>query len=258
MTLLKKRNFLIILLACFVFQMQVYAQEGVVKLAQDEITISLEDMQATIRNCNNLNVHSKPNYASKVIANIQVGELFTVHDQVGKWFNITYQDVSGFVFWNYVSFIEEDITENSSLIGNSIIHYTSSDNRDNNINIACKAINGIVLEPNAEFRWSDIVGQTTAKKGYLKAPVILEMKVSSGLGGGVCQVSTTLYNALLDTNITPSERHHHSLDSSYSKNDAAVAYGSKDFVFCNTYDFPIEIEAYSYKSVVCVNIYKFD
>ena len=258
MTFFKKRNFLIILLACLVFQMQVYAQEGVVKLAQDEITISLEDMQATIRNCNNLNVHSKPNYASKVIANIQVGELFTVHEQVGKWFNITYQDISGFVFWNYVSFIEEDITENSSLIGNSIIHYTSSDNRDNNINIACKAINGIVLKPNAEFRWSDIVGQTTAKKGYLKAPVILEMKVSSGLGGGVCQVSTTLYNALLDTNITPSERHHHSLDSSYSKNDAAVAYGSKDFVFCNTYDFPIEIEAYSYKSVVCVNIYKFD
>lgn len=258
MTLLKKRNFLIILLACFVFQMQVYAQEGVVKLAQDEISISLEDMQATIRNCNNLNVHSKPNYASKIIANIQVGELFTVHDQVGKWFNITYQDVSGFVFWNYVSFIEEDITENSSLIGNSIIHYTSSDNRDNNINIACKAINGIVLEPNAEFRWSDIVGKTTAKKGYLEAPIIVNKRVSSGLGGGVCQVSTTLYNALLDTNITPSEIHHHSIGSSYSKNDATVAYGSKDFAFYNTYDFPIEIEAYSYKSVVCVNIYKFD
>ena len=90
------------------------------------------------------------------------------------------------------------------MIGNSIIHYTSSENRDNNINIACKTINGIVLKPNDEFKWSNIVGQTTLKKGYLKAPIIVNKKTSYGLGGGVCQVSTALYNALLDTKITPS------------------------------------------------------
>ncbi len=259
MKFLNKRKLLVlILLISLISQMQVYAKESTKKLVQDEIITSLEDMQATMIDCKYLKVYKKPDYSSKIIENIPYGKTFTVHDQVGKWFSITYEDISGYVFWNYVSFVEENISKTSSLIGNSIIHYTSSENRDNNINIACKTINGIVLKPNDEFKWSNIVGQTTLKKGYLKAPIIVNKKTSYGLGGGVCQVSTALYNALLDTKITPSEIHHHSIGSAYSENDAAVAYGSKDFVFRNIYNFPIEIEAYSYKSVVCVNIYKFD
>lgn len=255
---LSKKLLFIMPFLFLISSLRVYAQDdNVIHLMQDEIIVSLEDMPATIRNCKQLSVHSKPSNSSKVVANIPYGECFSVTDQIGKWFKITYEDITGFVFWNYISFIEEDIVENSGLIGNSIIHYTSSDNRDNNIDIACKAINGIVLKPGAEFKWSDIVGQTTAEKGYLEAPIILNSQITTDLGGGVCQVSTTLYNALLDTKITPSELYHHSIGSSYSKNDATVVYGSKDFIFCNTYDFSIEIEAYSYKSVICVNIYKF-
>ncbi len=211
---------------------------------------------ATIRDCKELNIRKKPDDSSTLLATVTDGEIFYVFEQSGKWFRVEYQGISGYAFWKYISFIEEDISENSDLLGNSIIQYKSSTNRDTNIAIACATINGIMLKPNEEFRWSKIVGKTTKKKGYLEAPVIINKKSATGLGGGVCQVSTALYNALLDTTIIPTELHKHSIGSAYAKKDATVAYGHKDFAFKNTYDFPIRIEASSYYSVVFVSIYK--
>lgn len=225
---------------------------------QDEDIPVFSGLDATVRDCNELNIREAPTTSSNIISTIPYGEDFKVLTQIGKWFQIEYQDISGFVFWKYVSFIEPEITEGSNLIGNSIIHYTSSENRDINMAIACSTINGTILNPNEEFRWSNIVGQTTAEKGYLSAPVIINKKSVLGLGGGVCQVSTTLYNALLDTSIVPTELHHHSLQSSYVKPgyDATVAYGYKDFAFINTYEFPIQIEAYTFNGIVFVDLYK--
>ncbi len=227
-----------------------------VSLTQDENVPVFAGFNATPRKCNELNVRELPDVSSNIVAKIHLGETFKVFEQSGKWFRVEYQGLSGFVFWEYVSFIEEEITEDSNLIGNSIIQYKSSENRDFNISLACNAINGTVLQPGEEFRWSKIVGQASKEKGYLPAPVIINKKSTTGYGGGVCQVSTTLYNALLDTSIVPTEHHHHSIGSAYSKNDATVAYGSKDFAFINTYNFPIRIEASSYYSIVFVNLYK--
>lgn len=239
----------------FLSYLVAYAKENTPTNENDFVSF-IYGADVTVRNCKKLNIREKPSTSSNVIATIDCGEHLTVLDQSGKWFEVKYGDISGFVFWKYIYFTEEEISEDSNLIGNSIIHYTSSENRDTNISLACATINETILNPGDEFRWSNIVGQTTSKKGYLKAPVIINKKSVPGLGGGVCQVSTTLYNALLDTSMKPTEHHYHSIGSAYSKNDATVAHGSKDFAFNNTYDFPIKIEAYSYKATVFVNIYR--
>lgn len=224
---------------------------------QDENVPVFAGFDATPRKCNELNVRELPNDSSNIVAKIPSGEIFKVFEQEGEWFRAEYQGMSGFVNWEYFSFIEEEITGDSNLIGNSIIQYKSSENRDFNIALACSAINGVVLQPDEEFRWSKIVGQASAEKGYLPAPVIINKKSATGYGGGVCQVSTTLYNAILDTSIE-AHRKPHTLKCQYAEKDAAVAYGYKDFAFINTYNFPIRIEASSYYSIVFVNLYRED
>lgn len=224
---------------------------------QDENVPVFAGFDATPRDCKEVNVRELPNDSSNILSKIPLGETFKVFEQSGKWFRVEYQGLSGFVFWKYISFIEEEITGDSNLIGNSIIQYTSSENRDFNIALACSTINGVVLQPGEEFRWSKIVGQASAKKGYLPAPVIINKKSATGYGGGVCQVSTTLYNAILDTSIE-AHRKPHTLKCQYAEKDAAISYGSKDFFFTNTYDFPIRIEASSYYSIVFVNLYRED
>lgn len=82
----------------------------------------------------------------------------------------------------------------------------SSGERANNIQIATQSINGTILLPGDTFSFNDIVGERTSEKGYMAAPVIVGNQVESGLGGGVCQVSSTLYNAVLKSNIKPTER----------------------------------------------------
>ncbi len=255
-TFKKGMMLLLTISSLLMFSVTAYAKEDSDSGETQETFALIYGMDATVRDCTELNIRQKPSTSSKVLATIPVGEHLTIIDQVGKWFEVEYKDINGFVFWKYISFTEEEILEDSDLIGNSIIHYTSNDNRDTNISIACETINGLVLNPGEEFRWSDVVGQATAKKGYLKAPVIVNKKSVLGFGGGVCQVSTTIYNAVLDTSLEVLEVHKHSIGSAYAKNDATVAYGSKDFAFENTYDFPIEIECYSYKAVVFVNLYR--
>lgn len=254
-----KKTFLLLLIIPLFFSSPLRANaKELTILKQDEITPSIYSLDAIVKDCKTLTIREKPSDSSKAIGQIDCGEHLTVLYQEGKWFEIKYQDISGYVFWEYISFTEEEISEDSNLIGNSIIHYTSSKNRNYNLYLACKTINGTILQPGDEFRWSDIVGSANKDKGYMPAPVIINRRYTTGYGGGVCQVSTTLYNALLDTTIEPTERHSHSLGCSYAKKDATVAYGYKDFAFNNTYDFPIEIKAYSYKSIVFVNIYRID
>lgn len=229
-------------------------QEEVVSPADDAVQSQVLD--AYVRNCKFLNIRTSPSVNSDVIATIPQNKHVLVVGQVGKWFKILYDNKIGYVHWKYIKFTESDIREDSKLIGDSIIHYVSSDNRDNNISIACNTINGIILKPGEKFKWSEVVGQTTSQKGYLEAPIIVNKKPTTGFGGGVCQVSTTLYNALLDTNIVPDKVYSHSIGCQYAEKDATVAYGSKDFIFTNSYDYPIQINAYSYKSIVMVDITK--
>jgi len=109
-------------------------------------------------------------------------------------------------------------------------------NRVNNIRITAQELSGTVIQPGEEFSFNGTVGKRTTEKGYLVAPIIVQGKKEKGVGGGVCQVSTTLYNAALEAGLTVTEHHEHTKDVSYVEDgqDAAVSYGSADLKILNT------------------------
>lgn len=135
---------------------------------------------------------------------------------------------------------------------------TSSGDRANNIELATKAINGKLLMPGDTFSFNEIVGQRTAERGYKSAPVIIGFKVEQDFGGGICQVSSTLYNAVLRMGLKSAERVHHTLTSTYvlPGMDATVDWGNLDYKFTNTLEFPIYLEGFStIKRELVFNIY---
>ena len=123
---------------------------------------------------------------------------------------------------------------------------SSSNNRLININLACKAITGTAIEPGEEFSFNTVVGKRTKDKGYTIAPVYTNGEVSTDIGGGVCQVSTTLWNAAMKTDCEIVERHAHSRPVSYvdKGKDATVSWDSQDMIFKNTTDSTLYIVAY--------------
>lgn len=146
---------------------------------------------------------------------------------------------------------------NSSISSFSTSFTTSTANRINNIELATKAINGTLLMPGETFSFNEIVGERTRARGYKEAGVIVGDKIESGLGGGICQVSSTLYNAILHANIKADERRNHSLPLAYVGKglDATVDWGNIDLKFTNTLDKLIYIEGYTKDKKVYFNIY---
>lgn len=159
--------------------------------------------------------------------------------------------------------LEATITQGTlSLINTCIASFStgfesSSFTRTNNIDICVNAINGKLLNPGEIFSFNDVLGERTKEKGYMEAPVINGSKVELGIGGGICQVSSTLYNAILKAGIKQIDRTHHSLPSSYVGLglDATVDWGNIDFKFVNTLGFPIYIEAYTKNKELYINIF---
>ena len=124
--------------------------------------------------------------------------------------------------------------------------YSKDSARQNNIKITCNSLNNTTVKNGSTFSFCNTVGQATSAKGYQKADIFdKDGNKKKGLGGGNCQVSTTLYNAVLKTpNMTVVERHEHSNKVPYiSKGkDAAVAYGGYDLKFKNDTGFDIMIK----------------
>ncbi len=118
-------------------------------------------------------------------------------------------------------------------------------NRGINIGLAAKSIDGTILLPGEEFSFNKVVGPRTVDKGYKIAHIYVAGEIRDGTGGGICQVSTTLYNAVLRANLTVSERHNHMFTVGYVPlgTDAAVSYGYADLVFQNSTPYPIIISA---------------
>ena len=135
---------------------------------------------------------------------------------------------------------------------------SSNANRLKNVNSASNYIDGTVLYPGEEFSTHDMIAPFTAERGYAEASNYVNGEIVDGMGGGVCQVSTTLYNAVLRAELEVTERAPHSMTVSYVKlsEDAAIAGTWKDFKFRNSSEYPIYIEGYttSDKKVV-FNIY---
>jgi len=116
-------------------------------------------------------------------------------------------------------------------------------NRTTNLILASNKINGTVLMPGETFSYNKVVGERTIQAGYKEAPIYVSGKVVDGLGGGICQITTTLYNAALYANLEVIERSNHQFIPSYSNasRDATVVYGAIDFKFKNNRDYPIKL-----------------
>ena len=129
--------------------------------------------------------------------------------------------------------------------------------RTHNLRMAAKEIDGTVVLPGGTFSYNDVVGPREKARGYRDAPIFVKGMLVPGTGGGVCQVSSTLYNAALLSNMEIVHRSHHSSEVPYvaSGRDATVAYGFLDFEFRNTLSSPIYIATAVKGSRLVVAIY---
>ena len=127
----------------------------------------------------------------------------------------------------------------------STSYASSSSNRANNVALATSKINGTVLMPGETFSYNQTVGQRTLKAGFKEAGAYANGQVVSSVGGGICQVSSTLYNAVLRANLDIVDRSNHMFAVGYVPigTDATVSWGSPDFKFKNSRTYPIKIVA---------------
>ncbi|MUT68844.1 VanW family protein [Paenibacillus sp. NEAU-GSW1] len=147
------------------------------------------------------------------------------------------------------------------LIGSYVTYYNANNrNRSHNIALSAKAINNQVFLPGETFSFNRVVGQRTLEKGYMQAPVIVRGELSEGIGGGICQVSSTLFNAADRAGLVIVKRYSHSRNVPYvlPGRDATVSWDGPDFAFQNQYNQPILIKAFAGGGRVFVSIYSSD
>ncbi len=120
---------------------------------------------------------------------------------------------------------------------------TSNRNRTTNLILAANKINGTVLMPGETFSYNKVVGARTIAAGYKEAPIYISGEVVDGVGGGICQITSTLYNAVLYANLEIVQRTNHQFVPSYApaSRDATVVYGAIDFQFKNNRNYPIKL-----------------
>lgn len=156
--------------------------------------------------------------------------------------------------------VDSEIIANirTRLIGHYITYFNSGNmERSHNIALASEAINNHVVFPGETFSFNKVVGKRTASRGYQPAPIIVRGELSEGIGGGICQVSSTLYNAADRSGMKILERYSHSKQVPYVPpgRDATVSWYGPDFTFKNRYNQPILIRAKSYYGKMVVMIY---
>ncbi|UKS31208.1 VanW family protein [Paenibacillus sp. HWE-109] len=142
-------------------------------------------------------------------------------------------------------------------IGYYVTYFNSNNkHRYTNIKLATQAINNYVVQPNETFSFNRVVGVRTRAKGYMSAKIIVRGEFSEGIGGGICQISSTLFNAADRAGLKIVERFSHSRSVPYvpSGRDATVNWGGPDFSFKNTYNQPILIRAHAMPGRVYVSI----
>ncbi|WP_404332572.1 VanW family protein [Mesobacillus maritimus] len=142
---------------------------------------------------------------------------------------------------------EEDVAKLSEVVVASYTTYFNRNvtGRNKNIELSAKAIDNVILGVGDHFSFNDTVGPSDAEHGYQPAQEIVNKKLVMGIGGGICQTSSTLFNAVDKIGVDYVEWHHHSLSVGYvpEGRDATVSYGGKDFRFLNTTGVPILLNA---------------
>lgn len=145
-----------------------------------------------------------------------------------------------------------------TLAGNCTTSFAgSSSNRVNNIVVGANRMNGLVLQPGQAASVSMLLLPRTPENGYLEAGTYLNGEVVQSYGGGICQISSTVYNAVMNAGLTVLQRSAHSMTVSYLPmgQDAAITSSSKDLVFMNPYDTPVLIQTFTQDNLLTVNVF---
>lgn len=154
---------------------------------------------------------------------------------------------------------KEDLKENlfKDLLASYSTTVGGSSGRRTNVGLAAKAINNKIVLSGEQFSYNKTLGKRTREKGYQEGSAIINGESTPTVGGGICQTSTTLYNAVLLSNLEIVTRRNHTYPSSYVPLglDATVSWGSQDFVFENSSDYPIKIVSSYDGKTVNVKIY---
>lgn len=153
-----------------------------------------------------------------------------------------------------------DVKSINAILGQYSTRFNDKSSRGNNIYTSGKSTSDIVIMPNETFSYNTATGPRTWSNGYKSAKVIVGGKYVNGEGGGVCQVSTTIYNAALISNMEIVEVHNHTYPSRYAPKgkDAAVSYGYIDFKFKNPYSHPVYIKNIIKNGAITTKIYGCD
>lgn len=132
-----------------------------------------------------------------------------------------------------------------NLISSYTTAFDPSESRAVNIALSASRINGMVIQPGQKFSFSNSIGARTAENGYVIAPTFVNRETVPGIGGGICQVSSTMYAAMLEGGIKATQRYAHSKPVTYIPvgMDATIVAGSKDLTFTNNFEYPITINA---------------
>ncbi|BCN29144.1 VanW family protein [Anaeromicropila herbilytica] len=200
-----------------------------------------------------------------IVSNHKVGRAVAVRDTMekiqsvilDKW-NKKDVEVKAIVNDAVPKYTKELLQRCNSLLGSFHTTYaTSTSERAANLANGARLINGSIVYPNEVFSAYDHLNPFTTDNGYETAGAYSEGKVIDSVGGGVCQVSTTLYNAVLYSELEVVERSPHSMIVSYvtPSRDAAIAGTYKDFKFKNNTEVPIYIEAFTVGRTITFNIY---
>lgn len=199
------------------------------------------------------------------------GEIKIIKEQIGRELNIDRNlemikkkikgkknfDLSVIMDENYPKILYNSIEVINSVLSEFSTKFNPRDvNRTQNIKLACEKINGFILRSGEIFSISNVLGPRTAENGYLDAPVIFKNELVKGLGGGVCQVTTTLYDAVLLSKLEVIERSNHSMPLGYVEpgQDATLAENYIDFKFQNNREDPVCVSAEVHDDTVTVRI----
>jgi len=153
---------------------------------------------------------------------------------------------------------QSDLKENTVPIGQCETTATKNENRNTNIRLMCEAVDGLEIKPGQTLSINDLVGERTEEKGFKAAPAIMDgSMLIDDIGGGICQLAGTLYNAALKANMEIVERVHHSWPSNYLPVglDATLNWDNKDLKIKNTSAHSIIVSAKFVNQVVTVRLY---
>lgn len=224
---------------------------------EQNIKIPVEDVKASLIDMKKIHseIYSEPQNAYfelepyKIYADVDGIDLMISPEEAQK--AIETENKEEYIFDLKITKAEKTINDLGTeafpyLISTFSTKYDASNrNRSTNLQIAAQKINGKVLMPGEEFSFNKVVGKRTVEEGYKDAKIYADGGVVDGLAGGICQISSTLYNSVLLANLQITERRNHSFTTSYlpAGKDATVVWGTTDFRFVNSRSYPIKIEA---------------